>query len=456
MTKCIALSVSQHANATAVDEIKYALDAAQIVFERQLPLPHHIGCVLFADQQSDLIWLEQMILESSEHSTRCIVAWGGKSPLTRLQIWQLLITGAKDVVYWQNKETASLQITFRLKRWLHVEKYLSDPVIKERMVGSSTTWLTTLRQIIEISIFSQAPVLILGESGTGKEMAARLIHQFDNRPYKQDLTLLDCSSIVPELSGSEFFGHEKGAFTNAINAREGAFATGDKGTLFLDEIGELPLHLQAELLRVVQEGTYKRLGSNQWRKTDFRLVCATNRDLQQQIVEKTFRQDLYYRISTWVCYLPPLRERKEDIPDLVQAFLNQLIPDERRRPIIDPQLFSFLSTRDYPGNVRELRQVVTRLVNRYAGSGILSLGDIPECDLPKTWMQEQPISKPEFNQYIRAAIEDGQSLKTILQNISNLTKEIAIEQVNGNLQAASKLLQVTDRTMQAYCSTRVK
>jgi transcriptional regulator with GAF, ATPase, and Fis domain len=448
--------VSQHANATAVDEIKYALDAAQIVFERQLPLPHHIGCVLFADQQSDLIWLEQMILESSEHSTRCIVAWGGKSPLTRLQIWQLLITGAKDVVYWQNKETASLQITFRLKRWLHVEKYLSDPVIKERMVGSSTTWLTTLRQIIEISIFSQAPVLILGESGTGKEMAARLIHQFDNRPYKQDLTLLDCSSIVPELSGSEFFGHEKGAFTNAINAREGAFATGDKGTLFLDEIGELPLHLQAELLRVVQEGTYKRLGSNQWRKTDFRLVCATNRDLQQQIVEKTFRQDLYYRISTWVCYLPPLRERKEDIPDLVQAFLNQLIPDERRRPIIDPQLFSFLSTRDYPGNVRELRQVVTRLVNRYAGSGVLSLGDIPECDLPKTWMQEQPISKPEFNQYIRAAIEDGQSLKTILQNISNLTKEIAIEQVNGNLQAASKLLQVTDRTMQAYCSTRVK
>jgi hypothetical protein len=103
-----------------------------------------------------------------------------------------------------------------------------------------------------------------------------------------------------------------------------------------------------------------------------------------------------------------------------------------------------------------LRQVVTRLVNRYAGSGVLSLGDIPECDLPKTWMQEQPISKPEFNQYIRAAIEDGQSLKTILQNISNLTKEIAIEQVNGNLQAASKLLQVTDRTMQAYCSTRVK
>jgi transcriptional regulator with GAF, ATPase, and Fis domain len=299
--------------------------------------------------------------------------------------------------------------------------------------------------------------LILGESGTGKEMAARLIHQFDNRPYKQDLTLLDCSSIVPELSGSEFFGHEKGAFTNAINAREGVFATGDKGTLFLDEIGELPLHLQAELLRVVQEGTYKRVGSNQWRKTDFRLVSATNRDLQQQIVEKTFRQDLYYRVSTWVCYLPPLRERLEDIPDLVQVFLKQLIPDERRRPIIDPQLLAFLSTRAYPGNVRELLQVVTRLVNRYAGSGILSLGDLPECDRPKALMQQQPImSKPEFNQYIRAAIEDGQSLKTILQNISNLTKEIAIEQVNGNLQAASKLLQVTDRTMQTYCSGKVK
>ena len=456
MTKCIALSVTQHANAISVDEIKYVLDVAQILFDQRSPLPHHVGCILFADQQSDLGWLEQMILESSESSIRCIVAWGGNSPLTRLQTWKLLITGAKDVIYWQNKETASLQITVRLKRWLHIEKYLSDPVIMEQMVGRSAIWLTTLRQIIEISIFSQAPVLILGESGTGKEMAARLIHQFDNRPYKQDLTLLDCSSIVPELSGSEFFGHEKGAFTNAINAREGAFATGDKGTLFLDEIGELPLHLQAELLRVVQEGTYKRLGSNQWKKTDFRLVSATNRDLQQQLVEKTFRQDLYYRISTWVCYLPPLRERLEDIPDLVQVFLNQLIPDERRRPIIDPQLLAFLSTRAYPGNVRELRQVVTRLVNRYAGSGILSLGDIPECDRPKAWVHQEPMSKPEFNQFIRAAIEEGQSLKTILQNISNLTKEIAIEHVNGNLQAASKLLQVTDRTMQTYCSGRVK
>ncbi len=456
MTDRIALTVSPHANIALADELKFALAAAQIFFDQpEAPAPY-TGCVLMADQERDLAWLEHMLLDNCERGIRCLVVWGGPRCLTRLQIWQLLITGANDVIHWHDKVLAAAQINTRLKRWLHVEKHLSDPLIQDSLVGSSPIWLNTLRQIIEISLFSQAPVLLMGESGTGKEMAARLLHRFDNRPFKQDLTLLDCSSIVPELSGSEFFGHEKGAFTNAINSREGAFATGDKGTLFLDEIGELPLHLQAELLRVVQEGTYKKLGSNQWRKTDFRLVSATNRNLPQQIEAKTFRQDLYYRISTWVCLLPPLRDRVEDIPGLVNTFLKQLIPDERKRPLIDPQVITFLCARPYPGNVRELRQVVTRLVNRYAGAGIITLGDIPACDRPNTFAQQAPMSKAAFMRFVREAIEDGRSLKTIVHDISNLAKEIAIEQVNGNLQAASELLQVTDRTMQLYSSERAK
>jgi transcriptional regulator with GAF, ATPase, and Fis domain len=137
-------------------------------------------------------------------------------------------------------------------------------------------------------------VLITGESGTGKELIARLIHALDSRVDKGDFVILDCTTVVPTLSGSEFFGHEKGAFTGAIAQRDGAFAMADGGTLFLDEIGELPLVLQAELLRVIEEGMYKRVGSNTWRKTSFRLLCATNRDLLQEESRGNFRKDLYY------------------------------------------------------------------------------------------------------------------------------------------------------------------
>src|SRR5690606_31880967 len=135
------------------------------------------------------------------------------------------------------------------------------------------------------------------------------------------LVILDCSTIVPELAGSEFFGHERGAFTGALITREGAFALADGGTLFLDEIGELPLHLQVQLLRVIQEGTYKKVGSNTWKSTRFRLICATNRDLSEEVKKGRFRADLFYRIASWTFHLPPLRERKEDILPLALHFL---------------------------------------------------------------------------------------------------------------------------------------
>src|SRR5262249_683962 len=150
----------------------------------------------------------------------------------------------------------------------------------------------------------------IGESGTGKELIARLIHDLDSRPGKPPLVVVDCTTIVPGLSGSEFFGHERGAFTGAINTRDGAFALANGGTLFLDEIGELPQPMQAELLRVIQERKYKRVGSNAWQHTDFRLVSATNMDLESGVAKGAFRGDLYYRIAGWVCRTPPLRERK--------------------------------------------------------------------------------------------------------------------------------------------------
>src|SRR5678816_4688946 len=143
--------------------------------------------------------------------------------------------------------------------------------------------------------------LIAGESGTGKELVARLIHALDRREPKGPFVVLDCTTVSPELAGSEFFGHERGAFTTAVTAREGAFAMADGGTLFLDEVGELPLALQAELLRVIQERVYKRVGSNTWKQADFRLVCATNRDLAAEEAKGNFRLDLFHRIASSRC-----------------------------------------------------------------------------------------------------------------------------------------------------------
>ena len=176
---------------------------------------------------------------------------------------------------------------------------------------------------------------------------------------------MDCTTIVPELSGSEFFGHERGSYTNAVQSREGAFALADKGTLFLDEIGELPLNLQAELLRVIQEGTFQKVGSNNWQKTQFRLICATHRNLRELIDLHNFRQDLFYRISDFEFRVPNLKERIDDIPVLAKHFLREFF-DKKDPPEFDTSVLEFLVRREYPGNVRELRQLIHRIALRHA------------------------------------------------------------------------------------------
>ena len=226
----------------------------------------------------------------------------------------------------------------------------------------------TLRQIVETARFSHNAVLLTDETGTGKELVARLIHALDDRPDKKDLIVVDCTTIVPTLSGSEFFGHEKGSFTVAESARDGAFGLADHGTLFLDEVGELPLDLQAELLRVIQEGTYKRVGSNRWRATAFRLVCATNRDLGERVREGGFRSDLYFRIAASHFRLPPLRDRIDDVLPLADHFVEELLPGHAE-PHFEEAVAHFLLARSYPGNIRELRQLLGRLTARHAGPG---------------------------------------------------------------------------------------
>ncbi len=400
--------------------------------------------VLFFDQPSEQLFnfLDQ---NSRQGLIRIMAVSLANRPLDKATTWKILQQGASDVVSWQ--ENLAPMIAARLVRWKAIDEVLATPLVRNNMIGTSAAWTQTLRQIVEVARYTDTSVLVTGESGTGKELIARLIHTLDPRPNKNKLIVLDCTTVAPELSGSEFFGHERGAFTGAMNARDGAFMLADRGTLFLDEVGELPLTLQAELLRVVQEHSYKRVGSNQWHETDFRLICATNRDLLQEEAQGSFRRDFYYRIATWTCHLPPLRERVEDIIPLAQHFLAQLWPGSEA-PELDDVVRDYLLQRAYPGNVRDLRQLMTRIARRHAGPGPITAGDIPEAERPGRNFASITWHDQRFDQAIQRAVLLKVGLKEIGRVAEEVAEQFALTEAEGNLQRAAQALGITDRALQ--------
>jgi transcriptional regulator with GAF, ATPase, and Fis domain len=362
------------------------------------------------------------------------------------EVWRLLQAGASDVIVLDEMRGPEAIVQERLDRWSSIDRLVQSSLVQNNLVGQSRGWVSVLRQVVEVACFSEVSVLIMGESGTGKELVARLIHTLDPRPDKGQLIVLDCTTVVPELSGSEFFGHEKGAFTGASAARDGAFALADGGTLFLDEVGELPPGLQAELLRVVQERTFKRVGSNTWRKTNFRLICATNRDLPSEVNGGRFRRDLYYRMASSVVKLPSLREHREDIPLLARHFLCQANP-EREPCELDAVVSDYLLTRDYPGNVRELQQLVRRMAFRHAGHGPITAGNIPEDERPALACVEQDWRTGGFELAIQRALALGIGLREISREAAKTALHVAMDATDGNVKQAARLLGVTDRAL---------
>ncbi|PLS80271.1 MAG: sigma-54-dependent Fis family transcriptional regulator [Chloroflexi bacterium] len=384
--------------------------------------------------------------------TRALTVAVPGSCVEKQAVWALLQAGAADVIKWDAVANPGGIIAARLDRWRVVDELVASPLVRSTLVGQSPAWLRVLRQIVEVARFTDATVLVMGETGTGKELVARLIHALDPRPEKPDLVLLDCTTVVPELSGSEFFGHERGAFTNAVAPRDGAFALADGGTLFLDEVGELPLGLQAQLLRVIQEQTYKRVGSNTWRRARFRLVCATNRNLLHEEQQGNFRRDLYYRIATWSCSLPPLRERRADIIPLVQHFM-RILRSDQEVPELDDAVCSYLLARDYPGNIRDLRQLVLRIMCRHIGCGPITIGDIPEDERPDSSVSEDWWDS-RVEDMLRRALALGFGLKEIRNVVDEAVVQMVIRDEQGNLQRAARKLGVTDRALQLRRASR--
>ena len=299
------------------------------------------------------------------------------------------------------------------------------------IVGSSANIQDVLRMIARLKD-TRTPVLITGESGTGKELVARAIHfrgNFATRPF----VAVDCGSLVPTLIESELFGYEKGAFTGALKSKQGLFQAANGGTVFLDEIGELPLEMQAKLLRVLQEKEVRPVGSNDRIKVDVRVMAATNRDLEAEYRNGTFRKDLYFRLNVVTVHLPSLRERRADVPMLVHWFLDRYAPGAGMH--VTNSAMKCLLQYDWPGNVRELENCIERAV---------ALGDhkiIDVADLPGAIASSSPDSGLEQNQ-------PGTGVSsTDLEDIERATIQRVFEQVKGDKVMAGKMLGISRATL---------
>lgn len=253
----------------------------------------------------------------------------------------------------------------------------------EEIISQSENFKLVLQELEQVAP-TDATVLILGESGTGKELIARAVHKLSERKHRP-LVKVNCATLPANLIESELFGHEKGAFTGALQKKIGRFELADGGTIFLDEIGEMPIDLQAKLLRVLQEGEFERVGNPRTMKVNARVIAATNRKLEEAIEKGEFREDLYYRLNVFPIALPPLRERKDDIPLLVQHFIKRFSKKFGKKDLIlTKKVINELLAYPWPGNIRELENIVERAV-------IISKGDKLDLghSLPKTGRQAQ-------------------------------------------------------------------
>ncbi len=330
-----------------------------------------------------------------------------------------------------------------MRQVVSYQPLLAKEEYAEGIVGKSEPMQQVFKLIGQVS-HSDATVLITGESGTGKELVARAIYHHSPRAA-QPFMAINCAAIPENLLESELFGHEKGAFTGASERRIGKFEQCDKGTIFLDEIGDMPLTTQTKILRVLQNGEFQRVGGNQTLHADVRVIAATNKEAERLVAEKKFREDLFYRLNVVRIHLPPLRERAEDIPVLVDYFLQKL----GKHKGIAPEALTLLQRHSWPGNVRELENVIERAAVMARGEALM-----PE-DLPAEVREPKPVvTAPED---VQAALDAAaRPLFALarkdakLKLLPAMERELiirALAETGGNQVRAAKLLGITRATL---------
>lgn len=317
-------------------------------------------------------------------------------------------------------------------------KFLKEQLESSNKLEGVITNSFKMKRIIDVAArvaASKASVLILGESGTGKEVLARAIHYASKRKDKLFVPV-NCAALNENLLESELFGHEKGAFTGAEKMHKGRFEIADEGTIFLDEIGDLPMHLQVKLLRVLQEGQFERVGGANTIKVDVRVISATNKNIEDLIKEGKFREDLFYRLNVVNIQLPPLRERKEDISILISEFLKKYLKETDKTNLeFSKEALDLLMKYNYPGNIRELENIVHHSI-------VLSRNEIISTeDLPIG------IKTPGSEKDLDSCFEEGTSLTEKVELLERTLITSALKKTSGNQTAAAKLLGISERNL---------
>ena len=319
------------------------------------------------------------------------------------------------------------------------------------LVGNSRG-IRQVRTLIEQVAGSDATVLILGESGTGKEVVARNLHYHSARRDKPFVPI-NCGAIPGDLLESELFGHEKGAFTGAISARQGRFELAEGGTLFLDEIGDMPMPMQVKLLRVLQERTFERVGGNKAIEADVRVVAATHRNLEEMIKDGKFREDLYYRLQVFPIEMPPLRERVEDLPLLINELITRLEHEKRGSVRLTPAAMMALCQYRWQGNVRELSNLLERLVIMHP-YGVVDVADLPDKFRPLSVAQESQVQAAVFEHHkipmepmVARLPREGLDLKEHISQLECSLIKQALEESGGVVAHAAKKLSMRRTTL---------
>ncbi len=334
------------------------------------------------------------------------------------------------------------------------------PELFRSLVGNSRAIIKVRKMINQVAP-TEATVLILGESGTGKEVVARNIHYYSNRRNKPFVPI-NCGAIPGELLESELFGHEKGSFTGAVGSREGKFEQAEGGTIFLDEIGDMPLPMQVKLLRVIQERSFERVGSNKTIKSDVRIIAATHRNLEKLIESGVFREDLYYRLNVFPIEMPPLSSRSEDLPLLVNELITRLEHEKKSSVKLSPAAMMALCNYDWPGNVRELANLMERMTILHP-YGVVEVNDLPNKIAPHGRGAEHQDAEAEsadsaIGQVIAGMPamtlnneprlpRDGLDLKQHLTEIEISLIEQALDECSGVVAHAANRLKIRRTTL---------
>jgi DNA-binding NtrC family response regulator len=339
-----------------------------------------------------------------------------KKPFTAADIWMAIEKSRKYVALKNDYESEK-------RKSDNLQQYVNKEFAPD-MIGNSTQMSEIRNQIAMLAQTPDTSVLILGESGTGKELVARAIHNMSDR--KQEFFgAVNMSAIPEQLFESEFFGHKKGSFTGAISDKTGWFESANKGTLFLDEIGDMPLNLQVKLLRVLEDRTYTKVGTQKSNPFDIRVIAATNKPIKEITGNKNFRADLFHRLGTFIIHMPPLRDRNDDIQALVKYFVQQFA-SKMNKTIheIKPGVFRLLQNYSFPGNIRELRNIIERAVI-LSVNGVINENSVMLID-NFTENEEEDCGSNTFN----------------LAEIEKLTIMRALNHTNNNIAEAARLLNI--------------